>query len=293
MGYTSEIEQMKEQGLQNMSESSVVICSIVRDCGKQLKVNIPIIERLRSQFKESAVIVVENDSIDDTKAILANWKTQANDVHILGEDTKQLTIPVKKKDGVNPFYSHHRIEKMSRFRNMYMDYLDSLERQYDYLIVIDLDINYFDFEGIVHSFGQDISWDALVANGTKFLFKRCKKVFHDTYALRELGDERPLTEEIIEGNRTKWNFLKKHHPLIPVASGFNGLAIYKYESVKGCRYQALDNDDPQVQVLCEHVAFHQQMAQKRHGNIYINPCLVTKYREDIVKELFSYFKKKS
>ncbi|MCU4166186.1 hypothetical protein [Carboxylicivirga caseinilyticus] len=293
MGFTNDLEQIRQLGLKRMNESSLVICSIVRDCGRQLQINIPVIEKLRSNFLKSAVIVVENDSVDDTKTVLANWKNQSDDVHVIGEDTQQITIPRKTQDGVNPFYSRHRIEKMSRFRNMYLDHLDQLKVQFDYMMVIDLDINYFDVEGIIHSFAQNYSWDALVANGTKFLYKRMKRVFHDTYALREVGDERPQTEMIIESNRIKWNFLKKNHPLIPVASGFNGLAIYKFDAVKGCRYMAMDNNDAEVQVLCEHVAFHQQMIQKGNGKIFINPRLITRYREDLLKEFFNVLKRKN
>ena len=45
-----------------MKGSFVSICSIVRDCEFNLAKNIPRIEQLRLLFKDSEVIVFENDS---------------------------------------------------------------------------------------------------------------------------------------------------------------------------------------------------------------------------------------
>ena len=54
-------------------DKSVSICMLARDCGKAIERNIPRIENLRSFFCLSYVIVVENDSKDNTKSVLAEW----------------------------------------------------------------------------------------------------------------------------------------------------------------------------------------------------------------------------
>lgn len=276
----------KDLGIEKMEKSTVVICSIVRDCAKPLKKNIPIVERLRGMFQDSTVVIVENDSIDGTKKVLSQWKAKSSNIHIIGSDTNQITIPKESTIKVNPFYSLHRIEKMSKFRNEYIEYVEKMDTNFDYMIVIDLDINYFDINGIINSFGQTSPWDTITSNGTKFLYKKLKRIFHDTYALREIEEgDRPQTEEIIEANRIKWNKLKKGTPMIPVISGFNGLAIYRYSSIKGCRYKATPNNDARVQVLCEHVSFHMQMIENGNGNIFVNPSQITKYKTNILKEL--------
>ncbi|MHC4139409.1 MAG: hypothetical protein ACYSR1_06095 [Planctomycetota bacterium] len=60
-------------GYQKMKSQKVAICSIVRNCGLSLRRNIPQIEKLRKCFNESHVIIVENDSTDNTKEVLERW----------------------------------------------------------------------------------------------------------------------------------------------------------------------------------------------------------------------------
>ena len=56
-----------------MSESTVVICGIARDCAQQLGKLIPKIENLAGKFKEYKIIVVENDSNDHTANLITSW----------------------------------------------------------------------------------------------------------------------------------------------------------------------------------------------------------------------------
>ena len=54
-------------------DKSVVICALARDCSGALANNIPRIQELREFFADSEVIVIENDSKDNTKEVLASW----------------------------------------------------------------------------------------------------------------------------------------------------------------------------------------------------------------------------
>ena len=60
------------RGKELMKNSTVVFCSLVRDCENSLKQNIPKVEELRSSFRASHVVLVENDSKDRTKEVLAD-----------------------------------------------------------------------------------------------------------------------------------------------------------------------------------------------------------------------------
>jgi hypothetical protein len=59
--------------------------------------------------------------------------------------------------------------------------------------------------------------------------------------------------------------VKKGDPLIPVKSAFSGFALYKTKSIVDALYK------PGV---CEHVGFHQMMAEKGNGRIFINPSMI-------------------
>lgn len=68
--------------------------------------------------------------------------------------------------------------------------------------------------------------------------------------------------------------------LVPVVSAFGGLAIYKIEKIKGCRYSGIrekcdcrkytgNNVGSCRRDQCEHVSFHKQMIAKHGAKIFI------------------------
>lgn len=260
-------------GYKRMSVSCVSICSIARDCQKNLKYNIRKIEKLRSCFADSEVIIFENDSKDGTLKILESWEQESNNVLIKSEKYQNTTIP-KNANGGNPYFSRYRIEKMSFYRNKYVEILNTNKFKRDFVMVIDLDIANFSIDGIAHSFGVKQDWSCMTSFGTS-LSKTLRMQYHDTYALIESGYQvLPMTEQTINQNRKKFALLKKGMPLIAVDSAFGGLAIYDWNLLKGKYYSCIKNNDARVQVLCEHVSLNKQLG----GNIFINPNMKVKYR---------------
>ena len=265
-------------GKKIMKDSTVSICSIVRDCGSNLKRNIPRIEHLRSFFKESEVIIFENDSIDSTKEILIDWAKRSANVHVFTENLGSTTIPSRKSLTGNPYYSISRIEKMAKYRNKYIQFLIPDQISRDFVVIIDLDISDFDIDGIIHSFGTNIEWDCITANGTS-VSSKFKRQYHDAYALIEFGKLKLVqTEQSIKLNRSLYSFLKKGMPLFHVDSAYGGLAIYKWKSMKDIYYSYVLNNDGRVQCKNEHVGFHKAMIEKGYNKIFINPSMQVKYR---------------
>jgi hypothetical protein len=58
-------------------------------------------------------------------------------------------------------------------------------------------------------------------------------------------------------------------PLVAVDSAFGGIAIYKREKLKGCRYHSIMGD-------CEHIEFHKCLKQNG-GKMFMNPGQFVKY----------------
>lgn len=266
-----------------MSSSRITICSVVRDCGKNLRRNIKKIEKLREKFLESEVVIFENDSKDNTLTILNNWSQRSKNVNILTASYNITTIP-KDTNVENPYFSRYRIEKMSFYRNKYLEVINRNDFPRDYVLIIDLDISNFSLKGIAHSFGVPSDWSCITANGTS-LSKRLTRQYHDSYALIEQGNINHVQkEETIEHNRSRFSFLKNGMPLFPVASAFGGLAIYKWSSLKGKYYSCIPNGNSRVGVFCEHVSINIQL----DGNIYINPYMKVKYRSVDFSFLMKY-----
>jgi hypothetical protein len=291
---------MKKNILENNTITTasldVAICSIVRNCGKNLIENISIVEKLRERFKSSHVIIFENDSIDQTKKILKSWNEKSKNVIINCKDEYEKTIPENDLGGYNKYFSKHRIAKMANYRNNYLEKLEELNIDFDYVIVVDLDVSQIDLNGIIHSFQLSKQWDVITANGysrSPLLRKR----YHDTFALVEIGNEKESqNEKIIHQNQGKWAFLKKGMPLIPVYSAFGGLAIYKYELIKGLRYGVFQNNNSRVEVKCEHFSLHDRMIKNDNAKIFINPNMLILYQTisfDLVKKvLVDFFNKR-
>ena len=275
-------------------DRTIIICSIVRNAERGLKRNIPEIKRLCQMSKGYKVFVYENDSTDMTKKLLKEWHDSdpANVFVSLNDTSAQPTIPsVSDVPSINPFYSQKRIDKMAKLRNAYMQFVDDMGWSADYLVVVDLDVARISADNIMSSFVRE-DWDAVTAFGYS-TSPKLKRRYHDTYALTELGDEEnPQTEEKIIKNSKKYANLNNDNPWVRVFSAFGGLAIYRFESIKGVRYEALKNNDPRVQVKCEHYSIYYQMKRRGFDRVYINPSMSLKYQELSLKIMYNSLKRK-
>ncbi|MDR2691544.1 MAG: glycosyltransferase [Dysgonamonadaceae bacterium] len=288
------MKQYKGKSNKFISESAIIICGIVRNCGKNLKRNIRIIDKICDLAQDYRVVVFENDSTDNTKQILTDWADNRKNIHVSLNVFNTVTIP-EKQNAVNPFFSIHRIEKMAAYRNFYLDYIEKEQLPGDYVIIIDMDVRKICLEGIIASFALNYEWDALTSNGisrapSSFFRKR----YYDSYALIECGQENiPQTESTIKAAQYRWAFLKPNMPLIRVASAFGGLAIYRREAIAGCRYGVLMNRDEKVESRTEHLFLHQQMKEQGYDKIFINPAMRITYQTQVMNTIRRLLKRYS
>lgn len=277
-----------------MKSSSVVICALVRDSEDALEHNIPFVNALAEKFKESTIFIVENDSIDNTKKLLKDWEAENNSVIVDSRDygTQTIAEPQKNEHPRARYFSENRISKMAGFRNIYMDYVKS-NLKVDYLIAIDLDVYKISMDGIANSFGFEKDWDSINSNGRKITPESpFYPTFYDTFAFQDLGDEGPTSMKSIKKYQEKYKGLKTGMDLIQVNSGFNGMAIYRWESIKGLQYKTEKNNDSVVKYTCEHTVFHREMRESGHGEIYLNPSQVVNYEKLSPKLYFNKIKNK-
>lgn len=268
--------------MKKLEEATLILCSIVRNAERGLKNNIPVINSLCKQCKDYRIVVYENDSMDHTKSILREWSSRDKErIHVLLNDTdSSSTIPSAKEVKGNPFFCKERIYKMAQLRNQYMDYIEEKKWEADYLIVVDLDVAQLNLKSILTSFSPEHKWDAVTAFGYS-TSPRLKRRYHDTYALTEYKDENsPQTESKIKKLSDEYGKYCTGQPdkWIRVFSAFGGLAIYRFEAIKGLRYHALKNQDKRVEVYCEHYSIYQQMNKRNYDLVYINPAMSLKYQ---------------
>jgi hypothetical protein len=272
------LTDLSEQDRLHLSSSSIAICGLARNCARSLSENIKFIEELSSYFKFLKVVVVENNSHDKTRTILDGWsKSSSNVVIIDGISMPTISIFNQSNTNVNPYYSYNRISYLALLRNQYLNYIKSDTRVYDYILVLDFDVDKISLTGLLNSFEQRDSWDVACAYGYS-ISPRLQERIHDTYAMVLLGEEnKPQQERPIKQLQRDVRLDKKEGSLLPVYSAFGGLSIYKAGLLEGINYQAFSNDDPRVEVRCEHFSICHQLHEKRATRVVINPRMHLRY----------------
>lgn len=255
----------------NKIDKNVVIAILARDCEDSLISNIPLIEELRSNFKWSKVVVVENDSIDRTKDLLFNWQKKSDGVTIISQDFGTKTIPDQTAEISSPTTSFYRIEKMAFYRNIYLDYIATLKHEIDYVIIIDIDIKWFSIDGLINSILEmNDNWGGIFSNGiTKGnIWGITSKIYYDIFAICEypLKDVFSFTEESLDKSFKTINKNVKRNKYYSLISAFSGVGIYKYEAIKNLRYAVVKNSCNPNEAICEHIPFNNELIKAGYKN---------------------------
>lgn len=267
--------------------ANLAICGIVRDAARGLKRNIPEVRRVASRFADFRVVMIENDSKDDTKKVLADWmEKDPGKVFAQMEDLGLgSSIPkAAEAGGKNPFFTLARVGRLTKLRNRYLDIVDKWtetgEFVPDYLMVVDMDIARFEADAAMTSFAPGRTWDAVCAFGHS-TSPKLRRRYHDAFALTPWEERfEPQTERKIKLRSEAFGGLKPGDEWVHVASGFGGVAFYRHEAVEGLRYAdpPLVNDDPRVEARCEHYSLYLGMIERGFDQIYLNPAMTLKYQ---------------
>jgi hypothetical protein len=253
--YYSRVEEGFEQS--NTRDFNVIFAGTVRNCEKYIKDVLNHIENCGKKFKNYAVVIYENDSNDNTRAIL--------------NDNKKSNYHYIFEDGIT---ENRRTMRLANGRNKVLDKINQLnsDTHYDYLIVLDMDdINYSGtfVDSIDSCFKYNLNdWDVLSGNQTGqyydiWALRKRDVIDYDFMRERKTADTKKNAE--IEHILGHTHFDK--NGLLEVDSAFGGIAIYKLSAIQQCRYVGEYYDDGSEN--CEHVEFH-KCIKKNGGKLFIN-----------------------
>jgi hypothetical protein len=144
---------------------NVFIAGVLRDNAKALPMSLKLIDAIGQLFKRSTVALYENDSIDATPQILADWvkdHPNAANIHAISE---KLDAPTAISYGP---VSEGRFTKLAQLRNRYIDLYKQHAPDADYLIVVDLDLFDCSMDAVLSNFTPDglaHDWSFVGANG--------------------------------------------------------------------------------------------------------------------------------
>jgi glycosyltransferase involved in cell wall biosynthesis len=257
----------------------ILIAGVCQNVDKYLPRVIENIYKITSHFSEYKIIIVENDSTDNTKQILNNWAWEDDNVILKTLDNIHNYVPNKK----------YRTQYLAFCRNTYVEEISNL---FEYSVVLDMDDvmakENFQEQGVIDSLQilrNNPKIGALTANSTP--------KYYDIWALRNSECNYDCWKKVFwsmqyEGlsyeNATE-KYVTVHTKdysqstdLIPVQSAFNGLAVYRNEALIHCRYTGIIDGltvaptqlEPTGAEICEHVPLNYMMRQLGY-KIYINP----------------------
>ena len=277
-----------------MIEKKVAIALMARDCAKSLHNNIPEIEKLVRFFVSYDIFVVENDSIDGTKEILKEWGQSNKNVHLLIKDNEEINYTLNGNLA-------KRIQRIAFYRNKYLQAIYDSKKEYDYLIIIDIDIKKFNSDSIIKTIEEaPENWEALFANGRKyttFFNHIILGNYYDAYAYLPYDSiYADFTDTECRLNYDKINneIKTSKDSYIKCDSAFAGIGIYKFEYIKNHFYQVKENNrSSHFDVMCEHIPFNLYLKHK-----YICKNLILLYdrisfiqylKEKIISQKFLLF----
>jgi len=259
-----------EEGMRIFSKKRIVICGMLRNVGTGISKIIKKVERLGNQFLDYAVLIVENDSKDDTREKLLEWSKNNPKVTILGcgYNADVCSIDIAKEETTEHNVTKKRIQKMAFLRNIYLDEVKKSYSDFDYMLVWDLDIiGTLYTDGVANSLSylegeKNIpNADVICAYGSRCFNNTC--IYYDTYAHKSLNFTQSDWEKRIE------NVKLIGEPPEEVKSCFSGFSIYKTNSI-------LSQDifyDTNIDIECEHTLLHEKM-RKNGSRIFMNPSML-------------------
>jgi hypothetical protein len=259
-----------EQGKNYMRDNTIVICGLLRDKDsiiKSLKFRCYEITKLFSDYR---ILIVENDSHDNTRPLLLEWSKEDSKVLILGNGVNSnechLNLP---KTHLNKPADCTRIQKMSLLRNIYLDYLKENLNTFNYVAVLDMDLRGDLFiDSICESlyYLRNKNVDGITCNGMEKYFYH----YYDSFAYIDLGSQYIWDTEKEKTDHDNYIFshkTKQHTESMKVTkvlSAFGGFCIYRLSSIIKYSYNYSPN-----KFSCEHAHLNKHLK-----NFYINPRMV-------------------
>jgi len=280
-------QRFLEMGKQHFLSSGVIICCMLRDAEKIITNVRGRLTTLHQHFKNYRLLIVENDSRDNTRERLLEWQAQDSNLTILGCGENQLVCNYDMMKTRGHAHCSQRITKMASLRNIYLDYIAQKidHTKYQYTIVLDGDLEGMIYpEGLYDTanlFMRDESIDAVACNGWSATMKQWCLKFFDPYAFEFHPSSAQRTLSYWEERMPflfhllRYRFVRYNAKPLKVLSAFNGLAIYRTKSVVKYRYDSglASHGRPR----CEHKYLHEKMNMlfnpKFFFLIYANPVL--------------------
>lgn len=248
-------------------EQSVIFVGLARDLDSILNESIDRVLSLRSTFSNLDVLIVENDSVDNTKDVLKDYaKKYPNRFNYISDNYGSKKFGTVK--------DVERTTNLANYRNQYLQYIRDCNKKYDYVIVLDWDFLDFDNDGLLNTFGWIGKTNISAMCGISLRYQNVLSSTHKNYWNYDCWAYRgnwwiDKQKEIDDCNPMLWFGFwipPIGSPPLKVNSGFGGMCIYRTDDIISSKYEGYD---------CEHVCLHKNLSTHiTNFSLHINPSQI-------------------
>jgi len=270
--FRSSFDDQVVLGAVELAESRIAIVGLARNCAPQLAANLELAARLGDACGEWQLHVETNDNEDATDQVLADFCRRHSQATFTSQQLGRVQFSTE--------FAGQRTVALAEYRAACQRWVRDCAADTDYVVVIDLDAwGGWLPEGVLNGFGwlremPDAYGMASVSllehpvsvNDGKGSRMSSAFLTYDAWAMRGVGQPTNYWDDYTAGSGG-W----KHHwippvgsPPVVVASAFGGMAIYETQAYLQGVYDGSD---------CEHVGFHQTIAQRTGKNLYLDPSM--------------------
>jgi hypothetical protein len=244
--------------------SSIVICGLARNLKpSQLVAKKKELEQIGNLFGDYKIVIVENNSVDDTRTRLLRWQIENHRVVILTPENDKgivhdrTNLKTWNHENSMPRGWFERIHRMAHLRETYLEYVKLNCSKSTFMLVVDMDIvGETNTDGLMLTLLDD-DWSAVFVNG-----RVISSLLSFPFVLNPYDNIAfiPLTGPIKDRDLRQKALNKSVHTpenYTDVKSAFNGYAIYKIDDLSNSSYISNEND------ICEHITLHSTLPRKK------------------------------
>lgn len=279
-------------------EETIIMTGLCRNNGlKSIQFWIPVLEHIGGFFKDYRILILENDSTDDTRKLLLSESRRNPRILVLCDDDTPLntelcvmgmTSDVSVGGRKDERHLERRLEILAYLREMYLKRILRKWGRYTYMMVIDWDlIGELSIEGFFDSLGhiRQGDTDAVAVNSYYTNGKRQWRFF-DTYPLLAdhscvdiYRDKKKLDRDAEKRMRKQLMPASRIEPL-EVSSAFGGVCLYSMKALSetNAHYVYDGSYDSDIQ-LCKRQCEHSKLNERLR--VVINPLFVFLIKENL------------
>lgn len=251
---------------------NIVIAGLCKNIGKHLEGSRKNIMKIANQFNDYKIVMIENDSTDNTREFLKRWSEENNKVGVVCIDRLNEKIRAR-----------HRTEAISYCRNLCQEIISLYNKQeFPYTLMVDMDdclqSERFSYEGVLSSIklleiNRRVAFVGAVVDGP----------YYDIYALRNeecnyncwkmvfanmniMSYEQAVDKFVVSHKK---DYSKEKNP-ISVNSAFGGAGIFRNKYWFESKYRGIENDGTEA---CEHVPMCLGLKERGY-ELILNPKFI-------------------